>query len=379
MQCTQCRRAWHRGCAGLPDLAYAGGLFTCAPCVAATAGPGAAVPGLATGLVQLQGRAVAEASEQTYASRCNSYRRFCVEQLGLQPAEALPEAIGADLDTTRVALYITWASQHKRPPLAASTVAGVLAALASWQRSRGVPEADRITRNRGICALSGQAYPGGKGPSAAGAAVKAPLPVSLLRLLLGSLEVWASQRPAEAAAFRRDAAWLTAGFFALLRRGELAGLRVGDVSEMAGGVGLLISRSKTDQGGAGAVVCLPEETGSRVRAAAAVRQAVADRRAAGASLSDPLFAFTARGAAAKDAFTDRLRQLLRDVGTAEPDLGIQPHLLAAHSLRRGGAVAALEAGASLDELMRHGRWKSNAVEAYLQLSAKARMAIGRRM
>ena len=127
------------------------------------------------------------------------------------------------------------------------------------------------------------------------------------------------------------------------------------------------------------MVCLPEVTGSQVRVAAAVRAHVAVRQASGAAITDPLFVFEGRGAAQKDAFTAQLRRRLQEVGAADPSLRIQPHLLAAHSLRRGGAVAALEAGASLDELMRHGRWKSNAVEAYLQLSARARMSIGLRM
>lgn len=348
------------------------------PCVASAGGPGAAAAQLAMEYVRLRGRDVAESSARTYASRLSSYCRFCEEQLGLPPGDALPVAPGSDLDATRVSLYVCWAAK-RQPPLAASTVAGVLAGLADWQRSRGVPEEARITRNRGVTALQRQAYPGGKGPSAAGAAVKAPLPVSLLRLTLGTLQLRAEGRPAEAPECKQDAAWLSAGFFGLLRRSELAGLRLGDVLEVEGGIGLLISRSKTDQGGAGVVVCLPEVTGSQVRVAAAVRQHAAARRAAGAGLTDPLCAMGGRGLAPKDAFATQLRRRLQEVGAVDPSLVIQPHLLAAHSLRRGGAVAALEAGASLDELRRHGRWKSRAVEAYLQLSAKARLSIGLRM
>jgi integrase len=44
----------------------------------------------------------------------------------------------------------------------------------------------------------------------------------------------------------------------------------------------------------------------------------------------------------------------------------------AHSLRRGGATAAANAGFSLADIMEHGRWKSDAVKDYIRKSAVER-------
>jgi integrase len=56
---------------------------------------------------------------------------------------------------------------------------------------------------------------------------------------------------------RRDRALLLFGFAAALRRAELVAIHVEDVAEIAGGLRLRITHSKTDQTGQGAEIGLP--------------------------------------------------------------------------------------------------------------------------
>ena len=77
----------------------------------------------------------------------------------------------------------------------------------------------------------------------------------------------------------------------------------------------------------------------------------------------------------KGAFTARLRSLLREVGSRYPGFAERIQLFSSHSLRRGGAIAAAEAGASRELIKLHGRWRSDAVDAYLQSSLATRLSV----
>ena len=50
-------------------------------------------------------------------------------------------------------------------------------------------------------------------------------------------------------------------------------------------------------------------------------------------------------------------------------------LSSAHSLRRGGAIAMVESGVKRELIKLHGRWRSDAVEAYLQPSLATRLGV----
>jgi hypothetical protein len=176
-----------------------------------------------------------------------------------------------------------------------------------------------------------------------------------------------------------DAAWLAGGFYGLLRRSELLAVLLGDLAELRGpggeslGVSLFIRRSKGDPEGKGATVVIPNVTRGGVRAAEAVRRHAAAQVAAGAGPGSLLFAPLVKVGGSKEVFTTRLRELLREAAVLAPELEIDPMLLAAHSLRRGGAVALYEAGVSREEIKRQGRWRSDAIDAYLQPSAIVRL------
>jgi hypothetical protein len=50
-----------------------------------------------------------------------------------------------------------------------------------------------------------------------------------------------------------------------------------------------------------------------------------------------------------------------------------------HSLRRGGTVAAWAAGMDKARLMAHGRWRSNAIKAYLTASLAIKLSVTQSM
>ena len=56
-------------------------------------------------------------------------------------------------------------------------------------------------------------------------------------------------------------------------------------------------------------------------------------------------------------------------------MGIDVSMYAMHSLRRGGVIAAWEANVPRDLLKLHGRWRSDAIDAYLQAPIALRLKI----
>jgi hypothetical protein len=81
----------------------------------------------------------------------------------------------------------------------------------------------------------------------------------------------------------------------------------------------------------------------------------------------------------KGAVADRLRRRLRDVAPLLPGLSLDLGALSAHSLRKGGATAAANAGVSEESIMAHGRWRSDAVKRYIIRSAELRLQVVERM
>jgi hypothetical protein len=46
-----------------------------------------------------------------------------------------------------------------------------------------------------------------------------------------------------------------------------------------------------------------------------------------------------------------------------------------HSLRRGGTVAAWAGGMDIEKLKAHGRWRSDAIKAYLTASIEIKLSV----
>ena len=70
----------------------------------------------------------------------------------------------------------------------------------------------------------------------------------------------------------------------------------------------------------------------------------------------------------RDCLTKRLRKGLAD---AEADAA----RYSLHSLRAGGATAAAAAGTGIEQIAKHGRWRSSAVSAYIRPSLQDQMTV----
>ena len=71
--------------------------------------------------------------------------------------------------------------------------------------------------------------------------------------------------------------------------------------------------------------------------------------------------------------------LVKHLRLAFQALGLDPTTFAGRSLRRGGATALLQRGASYAEIRIAGRWKSNAVFRYTRIPVTERLRLAQRM
>jgi integrase len=160
----------------------------------------------------------------------------------------------------------------------------------------------------------------------------------------------------------RDSALFVVGWAGLLRSSELVGLDWEDVHFTRGGeVMLYLPRSKTDPG-AGAWVFLGAGSDGDVDPAGCLRdlQRLAGGRSAAGPVFRPFVASVAR--LSKTTVGVRLKKALARAGVPAAEL------YAAHSLRRGGATHAARSGVHTRLIQVMGRWKSDAVRAYLYTS-----------
>jgi integrase len=154
----------------------------------------------------------------------------------------------------------------------------------------------------------------------------------------------------------RDRALLLLGFGAALRRSELVALRLEHLRFEEEGLVLTLPRSKTNQEGRLETIAVAygsEPTTCPVRA---VRRWLA----AAGIIQGPVFCgLTAQGGLRPVALGDRM--VAHIVKRRCKAVGIDPTLVAGHSLRRGFATTAARALKSDRSIKRHGRWKSMAM------------------
>jgi len=141
----------------------------------------------------------------------------------------------------------------------------------------------------------------------------------------------------------------------LLRRGELAALRWGDLTEMPDGSGrMLIRKSKTDQQGRGHTAYVAHATMRLLDEAGLVR----------GDDGDPVFGFTAQ-------------TVCRRIQRAAKRAGLKGRY-AGHSPRVGMTQDLAESGMGVPEIMQAGRWTSERMVArYAREQMAARNAVAR--
>jgi site-specific recombinase XerD len=147
---------------------------------------------------------------------------------------------------------------------------------------------------------------------------------------------------------------------AFLRQSEAADLRDEDVwldekdgSEM---LLILIVKGKTDQGRNGHTIVVGEATNHQQACPIALYKRWKARR-------DPTAVYmfhheSSTKKLSRSSPNSILKKLLRRIQ-------VDPALYSSHSCRKGGCTAAAERGISIRVLMRHGRWRSDAIFAYI--------------
>jgi hypothetical protein len=76
-----------------------------------------------------------------------------------------------------------------------------------------------------------------------------------------------------------------------------------------------------------------------------------------------------------ETLNKRLKLYLTALVAKYPDLQVNPASYGMHGLRRGGVMAAWHAGVEVEKIKAHGRWKSDAIRAYMQTTRDMRLVV----
>lgn len=384
--CSDCTAFTHRECLGLGRLTYSGGVFRCAECLLweLKIPENSQAQQLADELTHLMSSRVSGSTARSYDTALNRYRKFVTETLGLPIQAALPSLPGQPIPEGMVMLFMA----HARKIYSGVTIQMTLSSMGDWHRSRGI-DPDSLDWGR-IKALSKQIALYEKQSGAYQAMPKAGMSPDLLKLILSHThELHLQDATAFGMIYCRDEFAFILGFYGLLRRSEIIALKISDItivdsSEAGTYVKVRIRRSKTDQAGRGAEVIIADVSRHGVKIGARAKRWLSRRSSMGALAESPLLPSWDYDAGKwscehlKDgqAFASRLKRYLEAM-KAKYGLTIDTKLYAMHSLRRGGVIAAWEAGVPRDLLKIHGRWRSEAVDAYLQAPITLRLKVTR--
>jgi len=154
----------------------------------------------------------------------------------------------------------------------------------------------------------------------------------------------------------RDRALFLIGFAGALRRSELVGLDVADVTWTSDGLKLLIERSKTDSDGEGAEIAIPRGRSDETCPVTALQAwLVAAEITAG-----PVFRKVNRGGVVETArlSPDAVRQILLKRAARAGLKGTLAEPVSPHGLRAGFVTTAYRNGVPDEEIMGHTRHRS---------------------
>lgn len=291
-------------------------------------------------------KSLAENTRSAYRTGWNRFASWCRNR-GLDPMAATPDDVADFLVALASSPRSPKAAAGAGGPLAIGTLRLLVAAINRTYReaNRNSPANDIRVRSvlRGLGRLDAQPP----------RRVKALRGRQIAAMLAACDDLAADERRRVIAA--RDAAVISLGFAAALRRSEICALQVADVefprrARRAPGMFVLVRRSKTDQLGRGQKVAVPE--GARIRPVARLRGWL---RVAGIERG-PLFRTMRRGGHVQGRPlhpTDVARMVKRWAGA----IGLDPAGYSGHSLRAGFVTSAAVHRARLDKIMevtRHG-------------------------
>lgn len=269
---------------------------------------------------------------RAYTADLADFRAWAATQS--PPPEVLPAA------PATVALYLTALAAIRKP----ATIRRRLAAISVAHQGAGY---DSPTRDAAVRAVwAGIRRRHGVAPRKVRAARTRVITAMVAPL---------GEGPAAALAETRDRTLLLFGFAGALRRSELVGLDVDDITEDSTGLRLVVRRSKTDQEAEGVVRGLPY--GSHP-ATCPVRAWRAWLTASGIEAGPAFRAVDRHGHLAARRLSDRaVADMIKRRATAA---GLDGDF-AGHSLRAGFATEGYAHGTPELAIMRHGRWRSPTV------------------
>ena len=376
LRCEDCGTPAHRACLN-PSLThgFAAGLYRCVRCLGfglrqlqvgasgATIADGVLHELFSEGL-HLESRALELSTATAYSGNRARLSRFCTEVLHLPEEAMFPLHPRSATPWELLYLWITYAARSLRP----STIDNYVKTIIDWHAQKGLASKcphthHRITRlRRGLVKSAG-----------AGAVPRRKQALSWKWFLLLVHHIRHGQSPmiVDRRCALRDVLWLTGGFLALARRSELTAFRRCDLRILSDHIVFFFRSSKTDPGGIGALVRVATHSipGLDLCSLASEYQQVLER--AGVGPDGPLFGWDSdpgRAYACKgDGIVTRLRRLMAELDQLH-SLGLgDVKEYAGHSLRRGGAQALRDVGVPREVIMAQGRWRSSAVDVYLDV------------
>ena len=142
-------------------------------------------------------------------------------------------------------------------------------------------------------------------------------------------------------------------FFGLLRFNEVANLTFQDLSWNPNGFDIFIKKSKTDQHAKGDFVSIVKNNNPVICPVLLTLHYLKRM-----NITSGFLLPTFRGKHFSNNVPLCYNTALRDLRKCLSKIGVDPSGFGEHSGRRGGTTAAASAGASVNELMLQGRWKS---------------------
>jgi integrase len=269
-------------------------------------------------------QAMSPATRRAYQADWHSFTTWC-SSVGAASLPALPATVGAYM-----------ADQAKRG-FAVATITRHLAAVATAHRLAGHQVDTRHPAIRevvkGIRRVHGSRQ-----------RQVAPAVTATIKAMIASIQ-------GDSAIAVRDRALLLIGFAGALRRSELVGLMLEDITHEPEGLRIRIARSKTDQAGEGQVVGIARTDSALCPVAALERWVAASGIQAG-----PLFRAVDRHGNVRQSLSDKAVSLI--VKARAEAAGLDPALFSGHSLRAGLATSAAAAGLAEADIQRQTRHRS---------------------
>jgi len=280
---------------------------------------------------QYRKAAKAQRTRDTYAARWAAFEAWASDR-GLCPLPCLPSIL---------AMYLI--DEAKRGISPASMQVSI-SSIASKHTEAGIARAKHPHRDPNVSEIfAGIKRKHGRAPRRV-----SPLMVAQLRKLAAVLP--------DTLIGKRDRALLSLGFFGALRRSEVVAINVADVKFTADGLELTIVKSKVDQNSQGVTLGLPMNRTAAVCPVTCLR----DWLDSTGITEGPVFRRVDRH---KNIGPNALRsrEVARVVQRTAAAAGLDPTVLAGHSLRSGLVSSAAQAGKLDRVLQEHGRWASPAM------------------